>query len=584
MKDWRDKRMIDYLEGFNAELPQSDWDDFLSRKAVHDLAAKRCRFLTVAISIPAAAAVLLLLFLLPINRTPAGQTAQNNPEPPQEEPQALTDSISNPADSVIPGGIPAEPELVEKKVAMTPSITPVRMSNDTVSFNHETHRQQLDSMLVRNNKTKEELDGITADMMERVTAYEQTKEPENTNMTYGSLGMTTGATGDVPLSESNLNFGGFGGFGGSRSLRGITPPEMPVIISGDPIRGYVYSSDEAKFVSGILVDEINLSGERLNGAVTDEKGYFSFNCIDPHDSVYVHAEGYEPITLPMFGIIYTVNIFSLNAADSVFVVVSNMPEFPGGMGQALTEYLNTREYPADALKDSIEGSVIVEFIIEKDGSITNANVIKGVCPSIDAEAVRIISDMPKWKPGSDMRRPRRVRYRLAVDFYLNVGSTQQDDIFGLRIGVPVSKQEIVNLFSERYNAQVDIPSREVSIVYHVRNIQYLGFDWNHVFLYVDKDDNTLKSVELNLLVPHNFDFAPTKEDSINIVTAKVGEALDTQYGEPTRNLEGTVWHGPNDVDIVLSIDARTYIPDPRREGLTTEAMIVSLAYLKRFEY
>lgn len=459
------------------------------------------------------------------------------------------------------------------------------MSNDTVSFNHDTYRHQVDTMLARNNKTIEELDSITANMMERVMAYEQTKEPENTNMTYGSLGMTTGATGDVPLSESNLNFGGFGGFGGSRSLRGITPPEMPVIIAGDPIRGHVYSSDEAKFVSGIFVDEINTSGVRLNGAVTDEKGYFSFNCIDPHDSVYVHAEGYEPVTLPMFGIIYTVNIFSLNAADSVFVVVSNMPEFPGGMGQALTKYLNTREYPADALKDSIEGSVIVEFIIEKDGSITNANVIKGVCPSIDAEAVRIISDMPKWKPGSDMRRPRRVRYRLAVDFYLDVGSTQQDDIFGLRIGVPVSEQEIVNLFSERYNAQVDIPSREASIVYHVRDIPYLGFDWNHVFLYVDKDDNTLKSVELNLIVPHIFDFAPTKEDSINIVTAKVGEALDNQYGEPTRNFGGTVWLGPNDVDIVLGIDrsARTAVSDPRREGLTTEAMIIQVLYLKKNE-
>lgn len=167
-----------------------------------------------------------------------------------------------------------------------------------------------------------------------------------------------------------------------------------------------------------------------------------------------------------------------------------------------------------------------------------------------------------------------------------VGSTLQDDIFGLRIGMPVSEQEIVNLFNERYNAQVDIPSRKVSTVYYrVKNIPYLGFDWN-VFLYVDKDDSTLNMVELNLLVPVNFDFAPTKEDSINIIFAKLDEALDTQYGEPTRNLEGTVWHGPNDVDIVLSNDhsARTYIPDPRREGLTTEAMIVSLVYLKRFDF
>ena len=184
MKDWRDKRMIDYLEGFNAELPQSDWDDFLSGKAAHDLAAKRRRlFLAAAISIPAA--VLLLLFLLPINRTPAGQTAHNNPEPPQEELQATTDSISNPVDSVI--DIIAEPVPVKNKVAMTSVATPVRMSNDSVSFNHDTYRQQLDSMLVRYNKTKEELDSITADMMERVTAYEQKTEPANPNMTYGAL-------------------------------------------------------------------------------------------------------------------------------------------------------------------------------------------------------------------------------------------------------------------------------------------------------------------------------------------------------------------------------------------------------------
>ena len=69
-----------------------------------------------------------------------------------------------------------------------------------------------------------------------------------------------------------------------------------------------------------------------------------------------------------------------------------------------------------------------------------------------------------------------------------------------------------------------------------------------------------------VVVPVNFDFASTNEDSINIIFAKLDEALDSQYGEPTRNLEGTVWHGPNDVDIVLSNDrsARTYIPDPRR--------------------
>ena len=201
MTDWKVQKTIDYLANLNVGLPDSDWDDFISRKSAHDLAIKRHRhFLTAAISVPAAAAVLLLLLLLPINRTPAGQTAQNNPEPPQEELQASTDSISSPDDSVIPGGVLAEPALVENTVAMTSAVTTVRMSNDTVNFNHDTYRQQVDSMLVRNNKTKEELDSITADMMDRVTAYEQNKAPTNPNMT----------------------FGGFGGFGGAMQIHNAT--------------------------------------------------------------------------------------------------------------------------------------------------------------------------------------------------------------------------------------------------------------------------------------------------------------------------------------------------------------------------
>ena len=177
-------------------------------------------------------------------------------------------------------------------------------------------------------------------------------------------------------------------------------------------------------------------------------------------------------------------------------------------------------------------------------------------------------------------------YACAFSIAQDTVTVAQDDIFGLRIGMSVSEQEIVKLFSERYNAQVDIPSHEALIVYHVKNIPYMGFEWNDVFLSVDKDDNTLISVGLHMLVPHNCDFAPTKEDSINIVTAKIGEALDSQYGEPTRTLGGTAWHSPNDVDIVLGVDrsARIAVSDPRQEGLTTEAMIVSLVYLKRFEY
>ena len=409
MTDWKVQKTIDYLANLNVGLPDSDWDDFLSRKSAHDLAVKRHRhFLTAAISVPAAAAVLLLLLLLPINRTPAGQTAQNDPEPPQEELQAPTDSISSSDDSAITGGVLAEPTLVENTIAMTSAVTTVRMSNDTVSFNYDTYKQQLDSMLARNNTTIEELDSITADMMERVTAYEQNKGTENPDVRMGSLGMTTGAIGDLSLSESNQKFGGFGGFGG---FSGAVQ-----IFAGDTIRGYVTDEDN-KPLKDISVDEVDSNGHIVLHSITDSNGLFEFTNVDPNDSILIQSEGYESIKTRMFRIIGYTTTFTLYKVDRVFTIVSEMPEFPGG-SSALLNYLKSYVYPRDALKDSIQGRVLVQFIIEKDGSITNVKVENSVYPSLDAEAIRLVLQMPKWKPGKQLGSLRRVRYVVPVNFQL----------------------------------------------------------------------------------------------------------------------------------------------------------------------
>ena len=401
MKDWRDKRMIDYLEGFNAELPQSDWDDFLSRKAVHDLATRRRRrFLTVAISIPAAAAVLLLLFLLPINRTPAGQTAQNNPVSPQEELQATTDSISNPVDSVI--DIIAEPVPVKNKVAMTSVATPVRMSNDTVSFNQDTYRQQLDSMLARNNKTKEKLDSITADMMERVTAYEQKTEPANPNMTYGSLEKTTGATGEKPLSESHLSFGGSGSFGGFGGFGGS-----------------------------------------------------------------------------------------------------------GGFGGVLSESPLKLSIPAEHEYDGIT--------------------------------------------------------------------------YCERVGTKVTDYEIARVIARAPGPDVDKDNLENNRVYRVKNYPDLDYVWDVFQVDIDKKDTILKSIQMALFIPHNFDFVPSKEDSINIVMANLNKVLVKNYGE---SIGGSVWRTATGVDIILSagavnVNTRDRYPDYLLEGHgSSDGYIITIQCIK----
>ena len=104
--------------------------------------------------------------------------------------------------------------------------------------------------------------------------------------------------------------------------------------------------------------------------------------------------------------------------QKVFDTVEQMPEYPGGM-PALIEFLQTNmKYPEDAQKQKVEGRVMVMFVVEKDGSITDVKVARNVFPSLDEEAVRVVNAMPKWTPGKEKGKPVRVQYTLPISFRL----------------------------------------------------------------------------------------------------------------------------------------------------------------------
>ena len=105
--------------------------------------------------------------------------------------------------------------------------------------------------------------------------------------------------------------------------------------------------------------------------------------------------------------------------DEILPFVEDQPEFPGGTA-ALMEYLRKNiKYPAICRENNIQGRVVVTFVVNKDGSIVDIEIARGVNPSLDKEAVRVISQMPNWKPGYQLGRPVRVRYSLPVNFRLN---------------------------------------------------------------------------------------------------------------------------------------------------------------------
>ena len=115
-----------------------------------------------------------------------------------------------------------------------------------------------------------------------------------------------------------------------------------------------------------------------------------------------------------------VKIIKPNVTDAdVYEVVENMPEFPDGGMPGLMKYLSANiRYPEAAHKAGTQGRVTVQFVVGKDGSIGNVGILRGVDPNLDAEAIRVISSMPKWKPGTQKGEPVNVRYTVPVMFRL----------------------------------------------------------------------------------------------------------------------------------------------------------------------
>ena len=105
--------------------------------------------------------------------------------------------------------------------------------------------------------------------------------------------------------------------------------------------------------------------------------------------------------------------------DEFFMVVENMPEFPGG-DLGLMKYIQKHvKYPAIAKEYNITGKVYVSFIVDKSGSVTSVKIVRGVDKNLDAEAVRVVKSLPKYKPGKQRGKSVRVMFTIPINFTLN---------------------------------------------------------------------------------------------------------------------------------------------------------------------
>ena len=106
------------------------------------------------------------------------------------------------------------------------------------------------------------------------------------------------------------------------------------------------------------------------------------------------------------------------SAQQIFTVVEEMPKFPGGDAELLKFIAKSIKYPVIAQENGIQGRVICAFVVNRDGSVVDAEVLRGVDPSLDKEALRVIGTMPKWSPGKQRGKPVRVKYTVPITFRL----------------------------------------------------------------------------------------------------------------------------------------------------------------------
>jgi len=104
--------------------------------------------------------------------------------------------------------------------------------------------------------------------------------------------------------------------------------------------------------------------------------------------------------------------------EHIFLVVENMPEFPGGEGAMYSFIGKNIDYPRMAKESGISGRVFVTFVVERDGRVTDVKILRGIGGGCDEEAVRVIRAMPKWSPGKQRGKPVRVQYRMPIKFTL----------------------------------------------------------------------------------------------------------------------------------------------------------------------
>ena len=263
--------------------------------------------------------------------------------------------------------------------------------------------------------------------------------------------------------------------------------DLTSIVKADEVKSVENSSDEKIKVSGAVLaadTKIPVIGASVivrgttHGALTDFDGKFALNNLKKGDVIQISFVGYQtqsiiikdeaPLTILMKDdvqkmeemvvvgyaaqekggvsatdipevkkeeaakanqteVIFEVPMEKAQKDEPIFQVVEEMPKFPGGLQEAMVFIGKNIKYPVAAQEAKIEGRVIVQFVVGKDGSVSDIHTVRGVSPELDAEAIRVVSMMPKWIPGKQRGKAVAVKYTMPIMFRLKTPEPPKEE-------------------------------------------------------------------------------------------------------------------------------------------------------------
>lgn len=212
----------------------------------------------------------------------------------------------------------------------------------------------------------------------------------------------------------------------------------------------------------------------------------------------------------------------------IFMVAEEQPMFPGGMQEMMKFIQSEVKYPKEAQDKGIQGRVIVQFVVNKDGSISNDTVVRSVDPMLDAEAVRVVRSMPNWTPGKQKGEPVRVRFTLPVSFRLSGDDGKPIQVQATQEKTP--EDEIVNIPEV---LPIYLGGHEALMKYIQQNIKYpkeaqaKGIQGRVVVQFVVNKDGSISDAKVVKAVDPQLD-----AEALRVVNAMPNWTPGKNKGEP----------------------------------------------------